>query len=294
MESADTRSAGMRSARAWATAVLPDAVGPKIPRTVSVTQPRSGAVELVLGQSGLAKIALDAPVAPLELLEDASDRLGRRLRELLHALELLFRLGFREPLFVPWAQALLAECVVGGDLVDAHARDVQQESRQQPGAVLAARAVDDDAALRSVRDRADRRRDVTVEMRQEDHVDLARRLRNTRGRPRDRLEPSLDLFPILRVGLEERDVQDLDGQLGRRVGCELVVRPQIDDRLHAVVDERRPALVAQLADAVGADDRVVARLIPVLGRMAAQVADVEQSVPEQVAATLQRLRALRP
>jgi hypothetical protein len=49
--------------------------------------------------------------------------------------------------------------------------------------------------------------------------------------------------------------------------------------LHAVVDERGPALVAQLADAVGADDRVVARLAAVLGRMAAEVADVEQSRP---------------
>ena len=88
-------------------------------------------------------------------------------------------------------------------------------------------------------------------------------------------------------------MEDLDGKLGGRVGRELVVRPQVDDRLDAVVDERRPALVAQLADAVGADDRVVPRLAAVLGRMAAEVADVEQPVPEEVATTLQRLPARR-
>src|SRR5262245_51371457 len=284
----------MRSASAWATAVLPEAVGPKIPRTALVTEPRSGAVELVLGQAGLVQVSLDAPVAPLELLEHSSDRLGRRLREPLHALELLFGLGLGEPLLAPWAQAVLAERVVGGDLVDADAGHVQEKSREQPGAVLAARAVDDDSALRRVRDRPDRRRDVPVEVREKDHVDLARRGRHVRGRPRHGLEPSLDLFPVLRVRLEERNVQYLHGQLSRRIGRELVVRPQVDDRLDAVVDERGPALVAQLADAIGADDRVVPRLAAVLGRMAAEVADVEQPVPEEVAATLQRRRALGP
>ena len=34
---------------------------------------------------------------------------------------------------------------------------------------------------------------------------------------------------------------DLDGQLGRRVRFELLVCAQVDDRLHPVVDERRPA-----------------------------------------------------
>src|SRR4029450_408299 len=102
------------------------------------------------------------------------------------------------------------------------------------------------------------------------------------------IEASLDLFPVLCVGLEERDVQDLDGQLGRWVGCELVVRPEVDDRLDAVGDERGPALVAQLADAVGADDRVVPRLVAVRGRMAAEGADVEQSGPKEVPAPPQR------
>src|SRR6476469_7584338 len=198
----------MRSASAVATAVLPEAVGPKIART-SVTQPRPGAIELVLGQAGLAQVALDAAVAALELFEDPFDRLGGSLRHPLQALELLLALRLREPLLVPWAQTLLAEGVVCGYLVDADAGHVQEKGRQQSGAVLAARAVDDDSALGRVRDRADRRRDVPPEVLEEDHVDLAGRRLHIRGRPGDRLEPGLDLFPVLSVGLEERNVQDL-------------------------------------------------------------------------------------
>src|SRR5262245_35351323 len=117
----------MRSASACATAVFPDAVGPKIAKTVSVTQPRPGAVELVLGQAGLAQVAVDASVPALELLEDALDRLGRRLGEPLQALALLVGLRLREPLLVPRPQPLLAQRIVGGDLVDVHAGDVQEQ-----------------------------------------------------------------------------------------------------------------------------------------------------------------------
>src|SRR5207342_2384081 len=152
----------MRSAIAWATAVLPEAVGPKRARTVSATQPRSRAVELGVGKAGVAQVALDTAVAPRELGEDALDRRGRRLRHPLHAFELLVALRLGEPLLVPWAQALFAERVVGGDLVDADARHVQEQSGEQACAVFPARAVDDDSALRCVRDRSDRGRHVAA------------------------------------------------------------------------------------------------------------------------------------
>src|SRR5580765_8330235 len=126
MESADTSSAGIRSASACATAVLPEAVGPKIART-SVTQPRAGAVELVLGQARVAQVGLHAAVTALELLEDAPDRLGRRLHHAFQALELLLGLRLGEPLLVPWTQPLLAERVVRGDLVDVDSGHVQEE-----------------------------------------------------------------------------------------------------------------------------------------------------------------------
>src|SRR5690242_2770888 len=114
----------MRSATACATAVFPDAVGPKIARTVSVTEPRPGAVELVLGQTGLAQVALDAAVATLQLVEHALDRLDRGLRHPFETLEVLFGLRLGEPLLVPWAEPLLAERIVRSDLVDVHAGHV--------------------------------------------------------------------------------------------------------------------------------------------------------------------------
>src|SRR5439155_21365070 len=101
------------------------------------------------------------------------------------------------------------------------------------------------------------------------------------------LELLFDLSPVAPIGLYERHVQNIDRKLSRRVGLELVVCTQVDDRLHAVVDERAPAFVAQPPDAVGSDDRVELRLAAVLGRMAAEVADVEEAVPDEVAATLQ-------
>src|SRR5215470_17101817 len=124
----------MRSASACATAVLPDAVGPKIAKTVSVTQPRPGTGELVLGEAGLAQVALDAAVPALELLEDASDRGSGCLRHPLQAFEVFLALGSGEPLLVPRTEPFLAERVVGGDLVDADARHVQQEGGEQAGA----------------------------------------------------------------------------------------------------------------------------------------------------------------
>src|SRR5215470_10028341 len=198
----------MRSASACATAVLPDAVGPKIAKTVSVTQPRPGTGELVLGEAGLAQVALDAPVSASELREDALDRLGRRLRQPLQALALLVGLRLGEPLLVTRPEPLLAQRVVGGDLVDVHPGDVQEKRRQESCAVLATRTVDDDAALRRVRYSADRRGDISVEVLEEDEVDVARGRRYVRRCADGRFEPGLDLLPVLRVGLEERDVLD--------------------------------------------------------------------------------------
>ena len=95
----------------------------------------------------MAQVPLDAAVAALELLEDAGHRGGRRLRDPLQALELLLAARRREPRLVPRQQPLLAERVVGGDLVVGHAGQVEQERGEQARAVLAADAVDDDAAL---------------------------------------------------------------------------------------------------------------------------------------------------
>src|SRR5207247_10315028 len=100
----------MRSATASATAVFPEAVGPKVARTL-VTEPRSGALEVVVAQARVAQEALDVPMATLELLEDAGHRCGGSLGDPLEALEVLVALGRGEPLLVPRAQSLLAECV---------------------------------------------------------------------------------------------------------------------------------------------------------------------------------------
>ena len=58
---------------------------------------------------------------------------------------------------------------------------------------------------------------------------------------------------------------------------------QVDDPLDAVLDERRPAFVAQLAHAVRADDRAEPRLAAVLGRVPPQVADVQAALPGEIA-----------
>ena len=81
--------------------------------------------------------------------------------------------------------------------------------------------------------------------------------------------------------------RNLDRRLRRRVFGQLLVRAQVDDCPDAVIDERLPAFFCQLADAVGANDRVESSLAAVLGRVPAEVADVEAAVPGEVATTLQ-------
>jgi hypothetical protein len=74
-------------------------------------------------------------------------------------------------------------------------------------------------------------------------------------------------------------VDDGDRQLEGRVALELVVPAEVDDRADAVVDERLPAGRREVSYAVRADDGAEPSLASVLGRMPAQVADVEAAVP---------------
>jgi hypothetical protein len=116
----------------------------------------------------------------------------------------------------------------------------------------------------------------------EDQVGIAGR-RRVVGRGRSGgVELHGDLLPLRVVRLHERNVDDLDRQLGGRVLLALVVAAQVDDEPDPVVDERAPALVAELPDAVGANDRTAVRLASVGRRQAAEVADVETAVPHQV------------
>src|SRR5262249_13554585 len=64
-----------------------------------------------------------------------------------------------------------------------------------------------------------------------------------------------------------------------RICVELTVLPQVDDPGDAVGDERPPAVVGELAHAIGADDRAEARHAAVVGGVPAEVTDVEAAVP---------------
>src|SRR5215208_474843 len=108
--SAETSSAGIRCAISSATALFPEAVGPKMARTSSATQPVAGELELLRRHARFSEILLDPAVEPLEL------RVG---------------LGGGEPRLVPRPQPLLAEGVVGRDRRVIDSRQVQQERRQQ-------------------------------------------------------------------------------------------------------------------------------------------------------------------
>src|SRR5918996_410405 len=76
IESAETSSAGMRSAIASATEDFPDAVGPKMPRTAgSGNEPLADAVELGLRHAARPEVGGNASVAPLQLLQHGGHRL---------------------------------------------------------------------------------------------------------------------------------------------------------------------------------------------------------------------------
>src|SRR4051812_19140877 len=106
----------MRRAISSATALLPEAVGPKmamtccevVPVSASRTQAAASTLELVVPQARRTKVPLDASVAPLELVEHLNDRLGRRPGDPANELALLLRLGLGEPPVVARPQPLLA------------------------------------------------------------------------------------------------------------------------------------------------------------------------------------------
>src|SRR5215831_347156 len=282
----------MRRAISSATALLPDAVGPKIARTSSAKQTRARELEIALAHAGGLEVSLDAPVAALELVEDAADHPGRRLHEPLQPAP--FGLGLRrlQPLGLSRPESFLAECVIGRDVVRRHPRHVQQESRHQPGSILAADALDDDAPVGSLGDRPYRRADVGLEALEEEDVAVACCLDDVRYR-RKTFELLADLLPLLLGRFHERHVPHVDRKLPRRVVLALVVAPKVDHGADPVIREGLPALGGEVPDAVCAHDRAEARLAAVGGRMAAEVADVEAAVPDEIATTQQRPRARR-
>ena len=135
-------------------------------------------------------------------------------------------------------------------LVGSDSGEVKKEGGEQPGAILAAGAMDDDPSAGGVRNRAKGRSNVRLEALEEDQVDVAGRRRHI-GRCRNRrVELFADLLPFSLTRLHERHVHDLDRQLGRRIVLTLVVAAEVDHRADAVVDERLPPGRAQVADVV--------------------------------------------
>src|SRR5262245_30047884 len=106
-------------------------------------------------------------------------------------------------------EALFAERVIRRDLLDSHTREMQEKGGQQSRPVLAAGTVDDDSPLGRVRDGSDRGGQVPAEVLEEDEIDVACGGRHVTSRAGRGIELGLDLLPLARVGLEERDVQDL-------------------------------------------------------------------------------------
>jgi hypothetical protein len=78
-------------------------------------------------------------------------------------------------------------------------------------------------------------------------------------------------------------VQSDDRKIGRRLGASLSSQPQVHNRVDSVVDERTPASLREALEVVGPDVHAEARLAAALGRMATEVADVQQAVPDEVA-----------
>src|SRR6185369_6490541 len=282
MASAETTSAGISSVSAAATSDLPLAVGPNSPMTCSATKPRADEPELLVAYSRRAKVRLDAAVAVVELREHSSHRGCRCLRDAAQPLEVLLALSPREPRLVPRPQPVLAQRVVGRDLVVGHSGEVEEERRQQPGAVLASDSVDDDSARRRMRDGPHGGGDVRSEALEEDEVDVACRRRDVGGGLYGCIELLGHLLQFVVSALEKRDVHDFHRQLRRRVVRTLVVAAEIYHREDAVIDERLPPVVAQLPDAVRPHDRTESRLAAVPSRQATELADIHTAVPREI------------
>src|SRR5690349_5969255 len=127
MASAETTSAGMRSAIAAATSDLPVAVGPKRPMTRSATKPGTHALQIGVDHPDRAEKARHATVAALEHGEKPAHRLCWRLGDSSQALALPFRLGGREPFLVPRPEPFLAQRIVGCDRLGVDAGEVKHE-----------------------------------------------------------------------------------------------------------------------------------------------------------------------
>jgi len=84
---------------------------------------------------------------------------------------------------------------------------------------------------------------------------------------------------VLPRAVDQRHVDDLDRGVARRVEVELLPEAKVDHGAHAVLDDRRPARLAQPARVLGADERAAPRLASILGGQAAELADVDEAVP---------------
>ena len=71
-------------------------------------------------------------------------------------------------------------------------------------------------------------------------------------------------------------------QVDRRVDLPFVGETQVDDGPDAVLDERPPTGVGQAIDVVRTNVHTEVRLAAGLGRMAAEIADVVQSLPVEI------------
>ena len=223
---------------------------------------------------GLQEIAADAAVAALELGEHVAHHLRRRGADAQAQLALrLVARGVR-PGVDDRADVVGGEAVVVGDVLDGHADQPEEHGAREPGAVLAGEAVDDDGALGRVRDRLDRAGEVRRQQLEHAHV----------GVVDARLVAGLlapDALELVVVAVVDRHVDDLHRRVERRVALELVVPPEVDDRAHAVVDERVPARRRQVPHAVGPHDRAEPRRPAALGDVPAQVTDVEAPLPAE-------------
>jgi len=140
--------------------------------------------------------------------------------------------------------------------------DPEEERADEAGSVATHETVHRDASLRRAGHRTDSAREVAVEALQ--HVEV--------GDTDVRVEGAVH-------GVEV-DVDHPDrASRAWAIGGELVGAAQIDDRADAVVEQRLPAGRREMAEVVGADDRAVPRLAAVLGRQAAEIADVHAAVP---------------
>jgi hypothetical protein len=95
---------------------------------------------------------------------------------------------------------------------------------------------------------------------------------------------SVEVGEVLGIELEERHVDVLHGQVAVRVERQLVREAEIDDARDAVPLER--LVVPQPPDVVRPDHDAETGPAALLGREAAEVADVQAAVPAQRAARL--------